>query len=112
MSDAWRSDRRLGLVTASSSSNQARPLRLALPADHHGRAARHPRLGSTEWDCTPLPAADTSARNRTGQVQGEDASDGTLVLRLLASLVLLDTLRMIGTGSVPTEQILCSLTPD
>ena len=34
------------------------------------------------------------------------------VLRLLASSVLLDTLRMIGTGSVPTEQMLCSLTPD
>ena len=48
----------------------------------------------------------------TGQVQGEDTSDGKLVLRLMASLVLLDMLRMVGNGRVPTEYMLCSPTPD
>jgi len=44
------------------------------------------------------------------QVHGEDVSDGQLIVRLLAGLVLLSTTRMLYTDRVTMEEILCSLT--
>ncbi|MBI3326665.1 MAG: hypothetical protein HYZ81_08180 [Nitrospinae bacterium] len=46
------------------------------------------------------------------QVQGEDAYDGHLVLRLIAGLVLLYTARMVFKGRVTMEEILFTLTHD
>ena len=44
------------------------------------------------------------------QVQGEDADDGPVVVRLLAGVVLLSTARRLFNGRVTREAIVCSLT--
>ena len=44
------------------------------------------------------------------QVQGEDADDGHVVVRLLAGVVVLYTARRLFNGRVTREAIVCSLT--
>jgi hypothetical protein len=43
------------------------------------------------------------------QVQSEDAYDGHVVLRLMGCFILFDTTRVICTGELTMEEIVCSL---